>query len=56
MDTIGNGKEIAFFPGGDIEVEIDISLSGDRSKEIIDLIKGMNEYSSSEVKKRFPVL
>ena len=51
MDTIGNGKEIAFFPGGDIEVEIDISLSGDRSKEIIDLIKGMNEYSSSEVKK-----
>ena len=51
MDTIGNGKEIAFFPGGDIEVEIDISLSGDRSKEIIDLIKGMKEYSSSEVKK-----
>lgn len=51
MDTIGNGKEIAFFPGGDIEVEIDISLSGDRSKEIIDLIKGMEEYSSSEVKK-----
>ena len=51
MDTIGNGKEIAFFPGGDIGVEIDISLSGDRSKEIIDLIKGMKEYSSSEVKK-----
>lgn len=51
MDTIGNGKEIAFLPGGDIEVEIDISLSGDRSKEIIDLIKGMKEYSSSEVKK-----
>lgn len=51
MDTIGNGKEIAFFPGGDIEVEIDISLSGDRSKEIINLIKGMKEYSSSEVKK-----
>ena len=51
MDTIGNGKEIAFFPGGDIGVEIDISLSGDRSKEIIDLIKGMEEYSSSEVKK-----
>lgn len=51
MDTIGNGKEIAFFPGGDMEVEIDISLSGDRSKEIIDLIKGMKEYSSSEVKK-----
>ncbi|WP_443647910.1 LPD38 domain-containing protein [Barnesiella intestinihominis] len=51
MDTIGNGKEIAFFPGGDIEVEIDISLNGDRSKEIIDLIKGMKEYSSSEVKK-----
>lgn len=51
MDTIGNGKEITFFPGGDIEVEIDISLSGDRSKEIIDLIKGMKEYSSSEVKK-----
>lgn len=51
MDTIGNGKEIAFFPGGDIEVEIDISLSGDRSKEIIDLIKDMKEYSSSEVKK-----
>lgn len=51
MYTIGNGKEIIFFPGGDIEVEIDISLSGDRSKEIIDLIKGMKEYSSSEVKK-----
>jgi len=51
MDTIGNGKEITFFPGGDMEVEIDISLSGDRSKEIIDLIKGMKEYSSSEVKK-----
>lgn len=51
MYTIGNGKEITFFPGGDIEVEIDISLSGDRSKEIIDLIKGMKEYSSSEVKK-----
>lgn len=51
MDTIGNGKEITFFPGGDIGVEIDISLSGDRSKEIIDLIKGMKEYSSSEVKK-----
>lgn len=51
MDTIGNGKEIAFLPGGDIEVEIDISLSGDRSKEIIDLIKGIKEYSSSEVKK-----
>lgn len=51
MDAIGNGKEIAFLPGGDIEVEIDISLSGDRSKEIIDLIKGMKEYSSSEVKK-----
>lgn len=51
VDTIGNGKEIAFFPGGDIGVEIDISLSGDRSKEIIDLIKGMEEYSSSEVKK-----
>lgn len=51
MDTIGNGKEVAFFPGGDIGVEIDISLSGDRSKEIIDLIKGMKEYSSSEVKK-----
>lgn len=49
MYTIGNGKEIIFFPGGDIE--IDISLSGDRSKEIIDLIKGMKEYSSSEVKK-----
>lgn len=51
MYTIGNGKEITFFPGGDIGVEIDISLSGDRSKEIIDLIKGMKEYSSSEVKK-----
>lgn len=51
MYTIGNGKEITFFPGGDIWVEIDISLSGDRSKEIIDLIKGMKEYSSSEVKK-----
>lgn len=51
MYTIGNGKEITFFPGGDIVVEIDISLSGDRSKEIIDLIKGMKEYSSSEVKK-----
>ena len=51
MYTIGNGKEIIFFPGGDIEVEIDISLSGDRYKEIIDLIKGMKEYSSSEVKK-----
>ena len=51
MYTTGNGKEITFFPGGDIGVEIDISLSGDRSKEIIDLIKGMKEYSSSEVKK-----
>lgn len=51
MYTIGNGKEITFFPGGDIGIEIDISLSGDRSKEIIDLIKGMKEYSSSEVKK-----
>lgn len=51
MYTVGNGKEITFFPGGDIGVEIDISLSGDRSKEIIDLIKGMKEYSSSEVKK-----
>ena len=51
IETLGNGKEITFFPDGSIDVNIDISLSGDRSKEITGLIEGIRKYSSSELKK-----